>query len=60
MTAERDRRAGDRAGRDRARDNAAGLRRPAGQISALTGLPAARPAAWPRCATPLAPATPPI
>ncbi|GAA2046792.1 hypothetical protein GCM10009839_59250 [Catenulispora yoronensis] len=39
MTAERDRRAGDRAGRDRARDNAAGLRRPAGQISALTGLP---------------------
>ncbi|WP_323746906.1 HSP18 transcriptional regulator [Catenulispora pinisilvae] len=39
VTAERDRRAGDRAARAWARDNAAGLRQLAGQISALTDLP---------------------
>ncbi|GAA2066982.1 DUF3156 family protein [Catenulispora yoronensis] len=39
VTAERDKRAGDRAARDWARDNAAGLRQLAGQISALTDLP---------------------
>ena len=39
VTAERDKRAGDRAARGWARDNAAGLRQLAGQISALTDLP---------------------
>ena len=39
VTAERDKRAGDRAARAWARDNAAGLRQLAGQISALTDLP---------------------
>jgi len=41
VAAERDKRAGDRAVERWARDNAAGLRQLAGQISALTDLPAA-------------------